>query len=318
MTPTARLAAAPRRVEPIGIFCKSFVEDFPRLRLLLQTLRACNAEAIPFVLSLPGADIPAFSAAFGLVDFPVLADEDLTGLPQRAGQGWTYQQVVKLCADRSGVAEAVFVVDSDFVFIRPFHRAEFLDHDGTPATFLSPHGHTSHTTSLAQVVAWVDGGPAASFSDASVAVLRSGRAPALSDAPDRPATGIAGNDLSRLFGRPYETYWCMPGPVLQAAVLRGLRAQPPWKPGQPPGTVPYLLIDVAPWEYVWHAEYLFVSDRALRIRPPVTFHVHSEDGLAQTRQLGLTETRLARRYCAVAMAARHVEAMRIETGAFPA
>jgi hypothetical protein len=319
----ASLPASPRTTAPIGIFCKSFAEDFDRLRLMLDTLRTCNIEAIPFALSLPAQQIGLFRERFPDADFPVHADHELTGFQQGDADGWYHQQIVKLCSDRTELAASLFIVDSDFYFIRPFGRDEFVDRDGVVFTRLSPHGHSAAAENLPYVLRWLDGGVAEAFAPHALAELRAGSWPDVSADNLESLSGLCrGTDFSALFRHPPHRFACMSGPVLHAVILRGMRAHgeagPPAQSGPHaaagamPGEVPARLIGVSPWEYIWHAEFLLASEQDLRIRPLPIFHVPSTEAVAELRRLGVTEARLARRYIGVAMAARHFEPLRLD------
>ena len=101
------------------------------------------------------------------------------------------------------------------------------------------------------------------------------------------------------------TYYCQSGPLLRAEVLRAIRGDG----SGGPGVAAARLVGLAPWEANWHAEFVLASGRALAIRPMQVFHVASPAGLEQVRRAGVTEQQLAGRYLAIAMAARHLDAM---------
>ena len=292
--PPKAVAAQPRVAEPIGIFCKSFVEDFSRLRRMLDSMARFNVERIPFALSLPAQDIAAFRERFPDADFQVAADHELTGFRQDAIGGWHYQQMVKLCCDRTGVAENLFVVDSDFYFIRPFRRAEFLDRDGTAFLRASPHGHRADQYGLKEVLRQLETGQVETLSETTAAKLRGGRFPDLTGDLRALRQRLDGTNFSAAFGHEYIPYHCMSGPVLQAPVLRLIRAQAAAVPADAPdGAVPRLLVDLSPWEYHWHAEYLFASTLEVRLAPLAVFHVPSSDALEVVRQHRITDERLS-------------------------
>lgn len=292
-------------MQPVAFFCKTFRDDFDRLARMLETFRAFNADNIPLALSLPEQDVDQYRTRFAAWRLPVFLDHELTGFHQAPGNtGWTYQQVVKLCCDQTAMAENYFMVDSDFYFVRRFTRADFIDADGAPLVFLSPHGHYADGgPTFADANRYIDGEPARQLPPDVLRALCSGRVPDLAGdlAALRPL--CRDTDLSAAFGHPQITYYCQSGPLLQAAVLRAIRGEMPGGPG----VAASRLIGLSPWEANWHSEFLFASGRALAIRPMAVFHIASEAGLLQVRQAGITEQRLARRYLAVAMAARHLD-----------
>ncbi len=293
-------------MQPLAFFCKTFRDDFDRLERMLQSYRRFNADAIPLALSLPEQDVDLYRARFAAWRLPVFLDHELTGFHQPPGNaGWTYQQVVKLCCDQTAMAETYFMVDSDFYFIRRFGRADFLDADGAPFLFLSPHGHYADGGPMFDdVLGYISGEAAREFASDALATLRSGRVPDFSDLEAlRPL--CRDTDLSAAFGHPPITYYCQSGPLLRAEVLRAMRGGA----SDGSGVMAARLVGLAPWEVNWHSEFLFASDRTLTIRPMQVFHVASEAGLEQVRRAGITERQVAARYLAIAMAARHLGAM---------
>ena len=291
--------------QPVAFFCKTFRDDFDRLERMLRSFHACNADAIPLALSLPEEDVDLYRARFAAWRLPVFLDHELTGFHQAPGTGWTYQQMVKLCCDQTAMAENYFMVDSDFYFVRPFGRADFVDADGTPFLFLSPHGHYADGGPMFEDVRrYLAGAAAREFAPDALAALRSGRVPDFTDL-DALRPLCRDTDLSAAFGHPPVSYYCQSGPLLRAEVLRAIRGEAPGGPG----VMAARLVGLAPWEVNWHSEFLFASDGALAMRPIQVFHVASEAGLEQVRRAGVTERQVAGRYLAIAMAARHLDAM---------
>lgn len=292
-------------MQPVAIFCKTFRGDFDRLERMLRTYRRFNADNIPLALSLPEADVDLYRARFAVWRLPVFLDHELTGFHQPPGNtGWTYQQVVKLCCDQTAMAENYFMVDSDFYFVRPFGRADFIDADGAPFLFLSPHGHYANGDPSFDDVQRHVAGETHEFPPDAMAALRSGRVPDLAGDVEALRPLCRGTDLSAAFGHPPVTYYCQSGPLLRAEVLRAIRGD---APGGPAAAA--RLVGLSPWEANWHTEFLLASGRPLAIRPMQVFHVASEAGLAQVRRAGVTERQIAGRYIAIAMAARHLDAM---------
>lgn len=296
----------------IAIFCKSFRDDFVRLGQLLASLRAFNKDAVPFALSLPAGDVDLFRATFPDERLEIYLDHDLTGLEEPAASGWTYQQVVKLCCDRTCIAHSYFVVDSDFYFVRPFTHADFADPHGAPFTILSPHSHTTdYPEMFRDALAWIGGGDARCFDAGAMRVLRSGQRPDLMRGATELQALCHGTDLAAVFGRPSLRYFCQPGPILHSAVLRIIREQPIPSASQAPGAVAELLIRLAPWEINWHSEFLFASDLPIIVQPSLVFAIASQTGYDAVAAAGLTEADFGRRYLAVAMAARHYDRQRL-------
>ncbi len=296
----------------IAIFCKSFRDDFDRLGQLLATLRAFNKDDIPFALSLPAGDVDLFRVTFPDERLEIHLDHDLTGLEEPVASGWTYQQVVKLCCDRTCIAHSYFIVDSDFYFVRPFTHADLVDPHGAPFTILSPYSHTTdYPAMFPDVLAWIGSGDARRFDAEAMRVLRSGRRPDLMGHPAELQALCRGTDLAAVFGRPSLRYFCQPGPILHSAVLRDIREQPIPSASTAPGAVAELLIRLSPWEINWHSEYLFASGLPIVVQPSLVFAIASQAGCDAVAAAGLTEADFSRRYLALAMAARHYDRRRL-------
>ncbi len=296
-------------MQPVAFFCKTFRQDFDRLERMLATFQACNGDGIPMALSLPEEDVDLYRARFADLCLPVFLDHELTGFHQAAGTGWTYQQMVKLCCDQTYMADNYFLVDSDFYFVRRFTRADFIDTDGTPFTFLSPHGHYADGGStFDEARRYIGGEPARGFTPETLSALRSGRVPDLAGDLTALRPLCRETDLSAAFGHPQATYYCQSGPLFRADVLREMHGATPDRTG----VAAARLIGLSPWEANWHSEFLFASDRRLSIRPMQVFHIASEAGLEQVRQAQVTEQQIATRYIAVAMAARHYDRMTLQ------
>lgn len=130
-------------MRPLALYCKSYSTDLRRVVRLAQSIRAFNAEQLPFYVSVPQHEMPLFREHLAGLGAELLADEDILrasacidAAQVRAMPGSVAQQVVKSEFWRLGLSEACVCLDSDAVFIRPFGRADFLAPDGTPYTML--------------------------------------------------------------------------------------------------------------------------------------------------------------------------------------
>ena len=125
------------------LYCKSYSRDFLRLKRLLVSIAKFNADALPFYISTPKADQALLIEVLGKEGYTWVADEDIvTANPRssfekyQAMPGGLSQQIVKSEFWRLGLAENYLCLDSDSLFIRDFHKSDFLSVEGVPYTVL--------------------------------------------------------------------------------------------------------------------------------------------------------------------------------------
>jgi hypothetical protein len=130
-------------MQPLSLFCKSYLPDLQRARSLVESVRKFNRDRIRLYLSVPQKDLAAFKNNMGVEGVEWVTDEDiastvgpknLTRLTQTPGH--LAQQVVKSEFWRLRLSESYFCLDSDCLFIRPFGASDFLAPDATPYTVL--------------------------------------------------------------------------------------------------------------------------------------------------------------------------------------
>jgi len=132
------------QLKVLVLYCKSYRNDFLRLKRLLSSIQKYNQDHLPFYISTPKADKKALIEILG-EDAPYLwiADEDIVAAnpgavseKHQAMPGGLSQAIVKSEFWRLKLAENYLCLDSDCVFIRPFGKADFISDDGTPFTVL--------------------------------------------------------------------------------------------------------------------------------------------------------------------------------------
>jgi hypothetical protein len=130
-------------MKPFVLYCKSYLTDVKRVERLARSVAQHNVDRIPFYVSAPEADMGQFSEHLHGLEVELLTDEsiitlnpaiDATKLASIAGS--LSQQVVKSEFWRTGVSVAYMCLDSDCIFIRPFHLQEFMTPEGTPYTVM--------------------------------------------------------------------------------------------------------------------------------------------------------------------------------------
>lgn len=126
------------------LYCKSYRNDFLRLKRLLASIEKLNVDRLPFYISTPKEDKAALLEILGDAgNYLWVADEDIVSANPRASienylsmPGGLSQAIVKSEFWRLGLAENYLCLDSDCVFIRPFKRSDFMGDDGVPFTVL--------------------------------------------------------------------------------------------------------------------------------------------------------------------------------------
>lgn len=126
------------------LYCKSFSTDLRRVVRLADSVAHFNADRLPFVVSVPQAELPLFREHLAGKEVTLIADEEIVRANRRldGGQvaslpGNISQQIVKSEFWRLGLSDAYLCLDSDSVFIRPFKTDEYMAADGTPYTVMT-------------------------------------------------------------------------------------------------------------------------------------------------------------------------------------
>lgn len=127
----------------IPLFCKSYHQDVLRVKRMMDSIEACNADNMPVFISVPSGDRQLFLNHIGLRRCEWLSDEEI--IAANPAISWVRlqeidsrksQQVVKSEFWRLHHCSAYLCLDSDSVFIRKFQAADFLAADGVPYTTL--------------------------------------------------------------------------------------------------------------------------------------------------------------------------------------
>jgi Family of unknown function (DUF6492) len=128
---------------PFSLYCKSYRTDVKRVARLADSIEKFNADKIPFFVSVPQSDIALFREFLGHQNVTIVSDESIIGANKNivtqqfdALPGNITQQIVKSEFWRLGISSAYLCLDSDCIFIRPFHLSEFVNDAGTPYTII--------------------------------------------------------------------------------------------------------------------------------------------------------------------------------------
>lgn len=134
------------------LVCKSYLGDIRRLERLLGSIQQYNADNIPVYVIVPSADLELCQRQLQQTNpngtsHKWLTDEDVVAAhPQaishklmekyRAAPGSVSQQIIKSEAWRAIDCAAYLSLDSDSIFLKPFHTADFVSPDGAPYTVM--------------------------------------------------------------------------------------------------------------------------------------------------------------------------------------
>lgn len=130
-------------MKDLVLYCKSYRNDFLRLKRLLISIEKYNLNRIPFYISTPRADHELLISILGDSSFIWVADEDIVAANPRTNiqkyqsmPGGLSQAIVKSEFWRLEIAKSYLCLDSDCVFIRPFGKKDFLFSESVPYTVL--------------------------------------------------------------------------------------------------------------------------------------------------------------------------------------
>lgn len=262
------------------LLCKSYRGDLLRVRRLLESVERFNADRLPVIVCVPRADATLFRDALAGTRADLVNDEDVIavqpdsarlGLIARyhATPGRLHQQVVKAEAWRLLGCESYLSVDSDTVFLRPFHRDDFLSATAEPYTILhQSHDYLQLAIDRGQGKVW----------DHFVAESAS---------------------VKQQFGRQGPHYDFGPQPLIwSAAVWASLHER--WL--APRGRTLWDAIDLIPSEIRWYGEALLAFG-AIPLRPvePLFRVYHHAWQYDLMRRLGETEAHLTNQYLGVVL-----------------
>jgi hypothetical protein len=122
--------------DPIVLFCKSYANDIPVLKRLIDSIQRHNRDNLKLYVSVPSSDYTyslARTIAGGCTE--LLCDEEIVEIDKRIYPDNYYnQEVVKSSFWKLGLCDNYVCLDSDSYFIRDFETADFLSQDNIPYT----------------------------------------------------------------------------------------------------------------------------------------------------------------------------------------
>jgi len=130
-------------LKDLVLYCKSYRRDFLRLKRLLVSIQKYNSDHIPFYISTPEDQLDELRSVLGLDGYQWISDESIVSANPRAPfgiektrSGSLAQQAIKSEFWRLDIAENYVCLDSDCIFIKEFHKTDFLNPDGNPYTVI--------------------------------------------------------------------------------------------------------------------------------------------------------------------------------------
>ena len=298
-----------------ALFCKTFRDDVDRLARLVDSAEAFNTEDLPFIITAPREDHRVIADHIGVGRTMLIADEDILRFRLERG-GWYQQQVMKLAFGMSGLVDNYIILDSDHYVIRPFRKSDFLTENGTPYTIMSEYYHIAeHNHYIKRVFAELAAGMDVELRTTSPEILSAAKGPGVDairitpDMADPDAVPESTLWKTQAFmQRPGPGFCYYHGPIISTKALLALKETVLDRDGSDFET----LIAIAPWEAYWYTEWV-LSTRCIEVVPKAPMFVHfvTDESIIRAREIGLTNTALARSFMGVALAARHQELLSV-------
>jgi hypothetical protein len=291
-----------------AVFCKSFRRDLERCARLYESFERYAEPALRFVLSVPEADRALFTERLGRGRVDVTTDEQILG--RRLRQSWRTQQIVKLQAFRLAFADAWLVVDSDFAFIRPFGKSDFVRDDGAVALAASRFLHLfdQHGDRVLRYLEGKHDPETLSTEQARALAPRSKQARRIPwgyrivDAIQKSSLESRLARIRNLFQRSGPELHYLPSPIWTTDSLASLEREFL----RPRGLGFEDLIRYSPWEGTWVGEWeIFRGLPGRFVAESFFLHFASDAAIERARTAGVTTADFAKRYVGLALAAGH-------------
>ena len=142
-------------MKDLVLYCKSYRNDFLRLKRLIASVDQFNLDQIPLYISTPRDDHDLLIDILGTGSYLWIADEDIVTANPRADfkkyqdmPGGISQQIIKSEFWRLKISENYLCLDSDCIFIRNFSKDDFLTVEGIPYTVLHQNKEFFHVSNL--------------------------------------------------------------------------------------------------------------------------------------------------------------------------
>lgn len=121
-----------------GLLCKTYINDFDRVKILKTSVDKFNVDGIPFFIVCPMSDFEAIRSGLttNKENYPLhfITDEEVlkkNNLPNLK-QSWFNQQIIKLGFYKLNLCNHYSIFDSDCYFIQDFHISDFMFDENIP------------------------------------------------------------------------------------------------------------------------------------------------------------------------------------------
>lgn len=287
-----------------AIYCKSFRDDFSQLRSLVSDWTVYG-NGIPFLVSVPDSD---YKELLDSMDVPenvhIITDESFTEDMSLQKWGWLQQQVCKLSVYQTGFADSYFVIDSDAYLIAPIDEGIFGT-DEKPNVFYSKIDTKfyEHNGALKKLLLECVDTPDMISPIGDTRDFSEKLATAILEKKEKRNHDM-GSYIRSIFSAPVVA--TQPSQIFHSHILKSMVDR-----FNAEGVSLSQLIALSPWEFNWYAYYAMAcpefSTAGIRSR---VVHFASDESIAYAKSLGIDEEILKRHFCAVQMAARHIETTR--------
>ena len=122
-------------MEKLVIYCKTYLDDFMRVRRLKESIEKYNVDNIPFYISCKEGEKKRLESILGNEGYTFISDEEIYQV-KNPMPGWEEQMLIKLHVFGKIEAENILLIDSDAYFIRPFTYADFIAYNNIPYTII--------------------------------------------------------------------------------------------------------------------------------------------------------------------------------------
>ena len=123
-----------------GMMLKSYRGDLQLATRLVDSFNTYNVDQLPLTIVIPTEDVelfaPMINPQISVLDEAVFAPHLATEPFGDMRLGYINQQIVKLAFWEQDIYDDYLVLDSDLVFVRSFHRSDFMVDEDTPFSVL--------------------------------------------------------------------------------------------------------------------------------------------------------------------------------------
>ena len=123
------------------MYCKTYSGDIKRFELMLASFNKYNVDNIKMIVSVPQTEVDLYNK-FTSDNIEIVSDESYAAdyftddKYHGLSLGYINQEICKLAFWETKLTKNYLCIDSDLLFIRDFHEADFMADKDTPYTIL--------------------------------------------------------------------------------------------------------------------------------------------------------------------------------------